>query len=243
MGESYVTTPDGTRLWTTAEGEGPLAILVSSGGPGCCDYLGPLAALFAGAGRRMVRWEQRGVGRSGGDPNGPFTIADCIADMETIRMHDECTQWIVAGHSWGADLSLMYALAHADRCAGLLGVAGGRLNNDREWQAAYERGRQEGREASPAFTYPPNLAANRQLSAEFKRYIQCPTLWREVAMLDVPTLVLYGAEDIRPSWPVEQVAALLPRSRFVLLPEADHDPYRTHPDEIRAHADTFLRAV
>jgi proline iminopeptidase len=106
-GDTFITTPDGERLWTAAEGDGPLAILLSNGGAGCCAYLAPLAALLAGAGRRIVRWEQRGVGRSGGDPDGPFTIAQCLADMEAVRAHVGCGRWVVAGHSWGADLSLI----------------------------------------------------------------------------------------------------------------------------------------
>ena len=77
--------PDGVLLWTTAEGVGPQTILLSNGGPGCPDYLAPLAALIANGERRVVRWEQRGIGRSGGDPDGPFTVDQCLADMEAIR--------------------------------------------------------------------------------------------------------------------------------------------------------------
>ena len=163
--------------------------------------------------------------------------------MEAVRSRYGCERWVVAGHSWGADLSLMYALTHPERCSGLLCVAGGRLTNDREWQAAYERGMREGRETPPAFAYPQNMAANKQLNADYKRYVQRPTLFREVAALAAPALFLYGGEDIRPSWPVEQMAALMSRARFTLLPGADHYPYRTHPDEVRTHAASFLRSL
>lgn len=241
--ETFVTLSDGVRLWTVAEGDGPPTVLLSNGGPGCCDYLAPLAALLVGGGRRIVRWEQRGVGRSGGEPDGPFTIADCVAEMEMLRAHLGCERWVVGGHSWGADLSLMYALTHPERCAGLLCVAGGRVNNDREWHAAYDRGRQAGLETPPAFAYPPNPVANSQLNADYQRYVQRPTLFREIAALDVPALFLYGGADIRPSWAVEQVATLMPRARFVLLPQADHFLYPTHPHEVRAYADAFLRSL
>ncbi|MBA2518667.1 MAG: alpha/beta hydrolase [Chloroflexia bacterium] len=242
-GETFVTAPDGVRLWTVADGDGPLTVLLSNGGAGCGDYLAPLAALLASDGRRIVRWEQRGVGRSGGDPGGPFTITQCVADMEAIRACHGCERWVVSGHSWGADLSLIYALAHPGRCAGLLAVAGGRLNNDREWHAAYDQGRREGREVAPEDDPPLNLAENQQLNADYKRYVQRPTLFRQVAALDLPALFLYGAEDIRPAWAVAQVAALMPRARFVLLPGADHYPYRTHPDEVHAHVDAYLSSL
>jgi proline iminopeptidase len=242
-GETYVTAPDGVRLWTVAEGDGPLTVLLCNGGAGCADYLGPLAALVGGEGRRVVRWEQRGVGRSGGDRHGPFTIEQCVADMEAVRAHYGCERWVVAGHSWGADLSLIYALAHPDYCAGLLCIAGGRLNNDREWHATYDRGLAEGREKPLEHDVPPNKAANKQLNTDYKRYVQRPSLFREVAALDVPALFLYGAEDTRPSWALAQVAALLPRAKFVLLPEADHYLYLSHPVDVRAHGDAFLRSI
>jgi proline iminopeptidase len=244
MSEAFVTTPDGVRLWTTVQGDGPLTVLVSNGGAGCCDYLAPLAALWGGEpGLRVVRWEQRGCGRSGGDPEGPFTIAETVTDMEAVRAHYGAERWAVAGHSWGADLSLIYALAHPGRTLGVLCLAGGRLNNDREWHAAYDRGLAEGRETPPAFDYPPNLAANKQLNAEYKRYVQRPTLWRGVADLPVPALFLYGADDIRPAWAVEQVARLMPRGRFVLVPGADHYLHLSHPDTVRAESLAFLRSL
>lgn len=243
MSEALVTAPDGVPLWIVAEGDGPLTVLLSNGGAGCPDYLAPLAAVLAGPGRRVVRWEQRGVGRSGGDSSGPFAIAQTVADMEAIRSYLGCDRWVVAGHSWGADLALIYALAHPERCAGLVGVAGGRLNNDREWHAAYDRGVQECREVAPEDDPPLNLVANQQLNADFKRYVQRPSLFRQVADLDVPALFVYGADDIRPAWPVQQVAALMSRARFTLLPDADHYLYRTHPDVVRTEADAFFRSL
>jgi proline iminopeptidase len=183
ISETFVAADDGVPLWTIAGGSGPVPVLLSNGGPGCVGYLAPLATLLQSPARRIVRWEQRGIGRSGGDPSGPWTIDRCLADMEAIRRSYGASRWVVAGHSWGADLSLIYALSHPERCAGLLCVAGGRLTNDREWHAAYTRGREEGRELAPDDALPANTAVNQQLSAEFKRYVQRPTLWREVASL------------------------------------------------------------
>jgi proline iminopeptidase len=134
-------------------------------------------------------------------------------------------------------------LAHPRRCAGLICIAGGRLNNDREWHAAYDRGLQEGREPPLEYDSPPNMAVNKQLNADYKRYVQRPTLFREVAALDVPALFLYGAQDIRPSWAVAQIAALLPHAQFTLLPAADHYLYLTHPHDICTHANAFLDSL
>jgi proline iminopeptidase len=37
-------------------------------------------------------------------------------------------------------------------------------------------------------------------------------------------------QDIRPSWPLEQLAALLPDGCFVRVAEVSHDFWFTHPD-------------
>ncbi|MFL5762028.1 MAG: alpha/beta fold hydrolase [Thermomicrobiales bacterium] len=238
--ETIITTSDAVQLWTASAGNGRLTVFISNGGPGCCDYLAPLADLLAADDRRVVRWEQRGIGRSGGSADGPFTLGQCVADMETIRDHFGCEQWVVAGHSWGADLSLIYALTRPERCAGILCVAGGHLNNDREWHVDYERATKEGRETQLEFSYPPNKSANHQLNAVYKLFVQCPTLFHQVATLEVPALFLYGAMDIRPSWAVEQVATLMPQARYIVLHEADHYVYLTHPSEVRAYSNEFL---
>jgi proline iminopeptidase len=234
-----VTGPDGSQLWTHVTGDGPLTILLSSGGPGCHDYLARLGTLLAAEGRRIVRWEQRGIGRSGGNREGPFTIEDCLADMQSIRTVYGGERWLLAGHSWGADLSLLYALAYPDACTGLLCLAGGRLNNDRAWHAAYDRAKHY--EAAAELAY--NSTANRHLNEDCQRHLRRPTLYRDVAALTMPALFLYGEDDVRPSWPVEQIAALMPHARFVPVARAGHSLYLTHPGVVHEHSSAFLGAL
>jgi proline iminopeptidase len=129
----FATASDGTRLWYRVDGSG-VPLVLCHGGPGLWDNLGALAVpLSAAATAQVVRWEQRGCGRS--EPCGPYTTEQCIADLEDLRAALGYEQWIVGGHSWGATLALHYALAHPDRCFGLLYVAGVGLG--RAWNAAY----------------------------------------------------------------------------------------------------------
>ena len=109
-------------------------------------------------------------------------------------------------------MALLYSLEYAPRVAGLVCVAGGRVHNDREWHAEYERRKEQEGERVPDFDYPPNMEVNRQLNRSWKRYIQKPTLLRAISRLKAPALFVYGDKDIRPSWPVEQVANLMPAS-------------------------------
>lgn len=96
-------------------------MLLSHGGPGACDTLGSLAALVDDL-ATVTRWEQRGCGRS--DDVGPFTIDRFVADMEALRERIGATAWLVGGHSWGANLALLYAQRHPQRVRGLLYLCG-----------------------------------------------------------------------------------------------------------------------
>lgn len=238
MPESFVVS-DGVSIWTTLDGEGP-PVMLCNGGPGCCDYLGPVAGMLDGV-AQVVRFEQRGCGRSQHAP--PYDIKTCLTDLESTRAHYAFDRWVIGGHSWGADLALIYALEHARHVAGLICISGGRVHNDREWHAEYERGKEQEGEHVPRFDYPPNMEVNRQLSRSWKRYIQSPGLLRAISRLTVPALFVYGERDIRPSWPVEQVARLIPNARFELIEGAEHVIWHSHPDELESLLRTFVSGV
>ncbi len=236
--EEFVESRGGS-LWTTSHGDPTLpTVLLCNGGPGCCDYLAPVADLLDGV-ARVIRWEQSGCGRSSLTP--PYDIGSCLADMESIRRHYGVGKWIVGGHSWGADLALMYALANPEPTIAFFCLAGGRFHNDREWHRTYAERREAGLEPELDWAYPPNRDVNREGNASWKTYIQRPGLWRDLARLDRPGLFVYGAQDIRPSWPVEQVAALLPRAELVLLPDADHYVWKNDAGRLAACLRAFTR--
>jgi proline iminopeptidase len=157
-----------------------------------------------------------------------------LIDLESIRTYYEIDRWIIGGHSWGADLALIYALEYTPHVAGLICIAGGRIHNDREWHSEYERRMEQEGEHLPHFDYPPNYEVNEQLSRSWKAYIQNPTLLRTISRLRVPALIVYGDKDIRPSWPVEQVANLLSNAHFELIEGAEHVIWFSHPNELRS---------
>lgn len=235
MTEAFVDT-NGVKLWTVSEGTG-MPIVLCSGGPGCCDYLAPVAAMVHDV-AQAIRFEQRGCGRSMHAP--PYTIATCIEDLEAIRAHYGIDRWIVAGHSWGADLALIYALHYPEHTCGFVCMAGGRVHNDREWHAVYSARRDQGLEPELAYAYPPNLEVNQQVNQSWKQYVQHPMLLSQLASLNCPALFLYGDQDIRPSWPVEQVANLLPGAHFELQPGANHYIWHTHAEQVRTLLRNFV---
>lgn len=208
----------GARLWLADQGAGR-PLMLCSGGPGCCDHLAPVAALLAGS-ARVLRFEPRGCGRS--SPDGPFDLDTTLADLDALRSAMGLERWIIGGHSWGADLALAYALTYPARCLGLVYLSGRGLQNDRDWHAAYRAGRDAGLEVPLDDAYPLNKEVNRVANASWKAFLKRPNLWRSVAALDVPALLVHGSADIRPAWPVKQLAQLLPDARYVELGGADH---------------------
>lgn len=228
MTEQFVLS-DGARLWTTQRGDG-VPVMLCNGGAGCCDYLEPVAQMLDGV-AQTIRFEQRGCGRSQTAP--PYDVETCLSDLEHVRNHYGIDRWTIGGHSWGADLALLYALKYQRHVAGLICIAGGRVHNDREWHATYERRKAQDGEYVPTFAYPPNPEVNKQLNQAWKQYIQHPTLLSDIAKQNAPALFVYGDHDIRPSWPVEQVASLMPNAHFELIAGAEHVIWISHADELK----------
>ncbi len=110
----------GGRLWTATRGTGP-AMVLCHGGPGLSDNLGAVAAMVEDLGC-VHRFDQRGGGRSSAKVMPD--VDGLIADLESLRTHWGHQQWVVGGHSWGANLALLYALAHPDRVAGVIYMSG-----------------------------------------------------------------------------------------------------------------------
>jgi proline iminopeptidase len=137
-------------------------------------------------------------------------------------------------------LALIYALEHSSHVAGRICIAGGGIHNDREWHSEYERRKEQEGERLPDFDYPSNMEVNKELNRSWKRYIQKPTLLRAIAGLEIPTLFVYGARDIRPSWPVEQMAHLMPDAHFKSIEGAEHVIWFSRPNELRSLLRRFV---
>ncbi|ONI75648.1 hydrolase [Kribbella sp. ALI-6-A] len=218
--ESRTVQVDGVALHVGVTGQGR-DVLVLTGGPGCVQYLEQDE--ISPAGHRAWYPEPRGVGRSGG---GPHSMERAIADLEGIRAAVGVDRWIVLGHSWGSDLAVRYAVEHPEAVTGVVGVAGRGPQRDRSWSEAYEAGKAS--EPVVAIDWVP--AVHQALSASFADWIRHPGLWRGLADCAVPMHFVAAGDDIRPSWPLAQLAALLPRGRFSTVPGVPHDFWSTHPE-------------
>lgn len=65
----------------------------------------------------------------------------------------------------------------------------------------------------------------------------------ECRALAVPTLILDGAQDLRPRWAVDSLADALPVVERVTLPDAGHVPWLERPEPVRAALAAFLAGL
>jgi proline iminopeptidase len=203
---------DDATLHVGVAGDGP-DVLVLSGGPGCVNYLADDA--LAPRGTRAWHPEPRGVGRSGG---GAHDLARAVADLEAIRDQGAVESWTVLGHSFGSDLAVRYALDHPTRVRGVVGVAGHGLHQDRSWSTAYAA--LSHTEDDVVIEWDPTV--HESLGDSFVEWIHEPRLFRRLAETPVPMTFLAAGEDIRPDWPLRQLAALAPRGEFRELAGVAH---------------------
>lgn len=201
-----------------------------NGGPGCDDYLAPVAGMIDDL-CRVVRFEPRGCGRS--DWDGNYDIDTLLTDAEAVRREYGAEKCIVAGHSFGPSAALAYALRHPSRVIGLIGIAGGNVLNDRTWSAAYHKGLEEVGEDLGGVEFTADTVVNREGDDDWREYVKRPDLLREIADLDIPATFINGGKDIRPNWPTQQLASLMPRGEYVEIPDAAHHIWLTHADQLK----------
>jgi proline iminopeptidase len=107
--------PVTTDLPATLEGDGP-PLLCLHGGPGMSDYLGILGEETDGW--RRITYTQRGLAPSTTD--GPFSVAQHVADAVAVLDDLGIQDTVVLGHSWGGFLAAVLAIEHPERVRGLL---------------------------------------------------------------------------------------------------------------------------
>lgn len=239
--QECLVTLDAVSLWTSTQGHGEReeqSVMLCNGGPGYGDYLAPVAAMIDDL-ARVHRWEQRGCGRSAAVP--PYDHATCLADLEALRVHFGYERWIIGGHSWGADLALDYATVYPHRVLALIYLAGTGITRD--WLPAFRQAKQERSERLPVFTTPLNEEVYREGQRSREAYLQHPRLVERIRELAIPAIIIQGGNDLRPNWPAEQVAQLLPRARFSIIPEAEHCLWLTHPQQLQKLLREFLQEL
>lgn len=197
------------------------------------DYLEPVADLLSDA-FDVILIDPPGCGRSASISQP--SILTFVAAIDGVRASLGFEEWIIGGHSFGADLALAYSLERPRHTRAVLAISPTGVQDDRDWHRAYEAGRQAGRDQVAGSDFDLNSEVHAAGLASWRRYIKQPDLLRRLAGLPGTYLAMVGSEEMRPSWPVEQVVALVPDGRLVVISGAGHCPWWTHPEELHGAA-------
>jgi pimeloyl-ACP methyl ester carboxylesterase len=121
-------------------------------------------------------------------------------------------------------------------------MAGGRLVNDREWHAAYVRGLEEVGEDLGGVEFNADPDVNPQGNERQREYEASEDSPRN-SRSQVPAVFINAEKDIRPNWPTQQLAALLPNGTYVEIPGGAHHLWLTHGDELRRELRKAVRHI
>jgi proline iminopeptidase len=235
--ERYVNSAH-ARLWSTISGiDSGVPLVLFNGGPGCDDYLGPVARMLEDR-CRVVRFEPRGCGRS--ERDGKYDFDTLLCDAEAIRQCYGFERWIVAGHSAGPNAALAYAIRYSKSTLGVLGISGGKVVDDRRWSELYHSRLESVGEDNGGQQFDADPDVNRQGVTTFREYCRRPQLLRELSTLAVPCVFVNASEDIRPNWPTKQLAELIPRARYLEIAGAAHYSWLTHPRQLQHELQSAL---
>jgi proline iminopeptidase len=156
-----------------------------------------------------------------------------LSDADAVREFYGIERWIVSGHSHGPNLALSYALRYPSRSLAVIGIAGGKIVDDRHWSETYHGRLQSQGEDRGGRSFLADSDVNRRGNASWREYCRRPGLLRDLAALDLPCVFINAGEDIRPNWPTQQLAQLIPGALYVEIAGAGHYIWLTHASELR----------
>ncbi len=202
---------------------------------------------------RFLRYDKRGHGLSETTP-APYLMDDHIGDLIGLLDALDIKEAIVVGVSVGGMIAQGLAARQPKRVRGLvLCDTAHRIGDEALWDQRI-RAIQEGGIAALA-----DAILERWFTADFRKHRADElALWRhmlvrtpvdgytgtcaairdtdlgpETAKIDVPTLVVCGAEDgATPPDAVREMAALIPKARFNLIEGAAHLPCIETPENL-----------
>jgi proline iminopeptidase len=98
-------------------------------------------------------------------------------------------------------------------------------------------------DVSPMFAYPRNKEAANALRNSAEKYLADDRLVAEVRKLNIPVLVLHGADDPLPVEGAIALAGLLPSAELVTIDAVGHTPWMEDPEAMRRALREFITEV
>lgn len=242
----HALAADGTPLWYTTHGTGPLVLLV----PGqslthtMWDDVWPVLART----HRVVLVDPRGTGRSRSLGPTPLTTQLLADDLARVLDQLAGERAHVVGFSMGGRVAQAFALRPPDRLASLVLVATGpgRGHEVARPQAATHALLTADRDALLGYFLTPDyLAAHPEAAARVLPDVPRATtrahfaasrahgVWDQLPQISAPTLVLHGADDeLTPPGSARLLAERIPGARLAVVP-GRHGVLPESPEALR----------
>ncbi len=206
---------------------------------------------------QMITWDLRGHGSSGIDDDpSRYSQELLLGDMLALLDHAGAERATLVGHSLGGFASLRFYLDHPDRVRALVLFGSGPGFRDPEARAKWndmaerfaggmeKRGlellQRAGLEVSTAKHRSAQAlahAARRMLAQSDARVMDA------IATIDVPVLVIVGAEDKQFIGSSEYMAKKIPGAQLVKIEDAAHAANMEQPDAFNDAMVGFLDGV
>ena len=211
--ESFVDVGAGEIHYRDWGGSGRAVALVHGLASNCriWDFVAPaLSRRF-----RVVALDQRGHGRSF-KPDGGYDFASVAADLDAFIDAVGLERPIIAGHSWGGDVALEYAVAHPRKTGGLVFVDGGTIEISRRSDWTLEDAKRE--MAPPVWTGVSETAFRERVRTRWLSMVDNPRV-ADIVMANFATL-----ED-------GTISSRLSRANHLRIIEAlwEHKPSELYP--------------
>ena len=242
---AYLTLP-GVDLWYEDAGGSGIPVVLLHAASGTCEGWVHQLPAFTAAGYRCIAYDRRTWGRSrttNPEHQPGFAGDDLHALLEGLsleRVH-------LVGTAAGGIPALDYALSHPERVRGLVvaNTIGG--VQDESYLEVQHRLRPpeiqalpvELRELGPSYRGADPEGAARWLEIELAsrpggavpaQPLREPITYARLATMPVPTVVLGGEADLlSPPVLMRMLAAGIPTSRYVSLPEVGHAGFWERP--------------
>ncbi len=265
-----VWTEDGCRLWTAETGCGE-PLIMCHGGPGLWDMSGSLAAALEdrlrvirwdqrGCGRserrgpysvaRCVQDLHAVIGRRPRAALFGHSWGATLALRYALDHQDRVSALVYAcgtglGWAWREPFNQAFSARlgpHREHLEQLQAQGQDREAAILQWSAEFGDGRErEHAEEMATPWFGINWDCYREIWGELQRTWHEDELIAQCRELQVPVLILDGAQDLRPRWAVDSLENALPQVTRVILPNAGHIPWLEDPEAVAGHLLDFLK--
>ena len=254
---SFATAEDGTELAWRSDGTGEPLLLIAGQATGMAGW-GPTADALA-VRFQVIRYDHRGIGRSGKGSADRYTTRLLAADARSVLKAAGVESAHVYGHSMGGRIAQWLAIDHPGtvRALVLAATSAGRSGQgaDKDAVAALTSG--DPVRMSPYFFDPGWAAANPDAVRTF--FASDASAWAksrhfaasaghdalgQLPSIIAPTLILHGTGDLLSPLPNGRMLhRAIPHATLVKVQGARHGLHLDHPETVQWITDFIEKRV